>query len=119
MKAYDPVWPDHYLAEQSRIRGALAARALAIEHVGSTAVPGLSAKDRLDIDLIVADPADEAAYVPALEAVGYALRARDPDWYQHRAGGVLAAGVAALRKAEVQNDLDGTEPVGELVDEQP
>jgi len=58
--------------------------ALAVAHVGSTAVPGLPAKNRLDIDLIVADPEDEQRYVPALEEIGYALRRRDPDWYGHR-----------------------------------
>lgn len=47
-------------------------------------MPGLAAKNRLDIDLIVADAADEHSYVPALEAVGYFLRTRDPDWYEHR-----------------------------------
>ncbi|MCW3842287.1 GrpB family protein [Micromonospora yasonensis] len=81
---YDPAWPARYTAERARILAALGARALAIEHVGSTAVPSLSAKNRLDIDLIVVDPTDEGAYVPALEAAGYALRTREPDWYQHR-----------------------------------
>ncbi|MBB5867108.1 GrpB-like predicted nucleotidyltransferase (UPF0157 family) [Allocatelliglobosispora scoriae] len=81
---YDPAWPARYAAEQARIRDAVGDRALAIEHVGSTAVPGLAAKDRLDIDLIVADPADEDSYVPALAAAGYALRTREPDWYEHR-----------------------------------
>jgi GrpB-like predicted nucleotidyltransferase (UPF0157 family) len=32
----------------------------------------------------VADPADEASYVPALAATGYVLRIREPDWYEHR-----------------------------------
>jgi GrpB-like predicted nucleotidyltransferase (UPF0157 family) len=81
---YDPSWPAHYRREEVRIRAALGAQALAVEHVGSTAVPGLAAKDRIDIDLIVADPADEDAYVPALTTVGYTLRTREPHWYEHR-----------------------------------
>ncbi len=81
---YDPGWPARYAREEARIRSALGLRALAVEHVGSTAVPGLAAKNRIDIDLIVADSADEDAYVPALAAVGYALRTREPDWYEHR-----------------------------------
>lgn len=81
---YDPAWPEAYAREEARIRDALGPRALAIEHVGSTAVPRLAAKDRIDIDLIVADPTDEDAYVPALARVGYTLRSRDPDWYEHR-----------------------------------
>jgi GrpB-like predicted nucleotidyltransferase (UPF0157 family) len=55
-----------------------------IEHVGSTAVPGLAAKPRIDVRLVVADSADEPAYVPAVEAAGYVLRIREPDWYEHR-----------------------------------
>src|SRR3954451_23758095 len=75
---YDPDWPVRYQRAEARIRAALGDRAQAVEHVGSTAVPGLAAKDRVDIDLIVADPADEDAYVPALSAAGYTLRTREP-----------------------------------------
>ena len=39
---------------------------------------------RIDVLLVVADSADELAYVPALEAAAYALRIREPDWYEHR-----------------------------------
>ncbi|MEV4348425.1 GrpB family protein [Actinoplanes sp. NPDC049596] len=84
IRPYDDAWPVRFRRDEARIRGALGERALAIEHVGSTAVPGLAAKDRVDIDLIVADPADEDAYVPALNAVGFVLAARDPHWYEHR-----------------------------------
>jgi GrpB-like predicted nucleotidyltransferase (UPF0157 family) len=81
---YDPNWPVRFRREESRIRAALRDRALIVEHVGSTAVPGLAAKDRIDIDLIVADPADEDNYVPALSTIGYTLRTREPQWYEHR-----------------------------------
>ena len=81
---YDPGWPERYRAAEARIRAALGDRALAVEHVGSTAVPGLAAKDRVDVDLIVADPAAEGDYVPALETAGFALRTREPHWYEHR-----------------------------------
>lgn len=80
----DPAWPAQFSALADRIRDALGWRAIVVEHVGSTAVPGLPAKPVIDIDLTVADPADEAAYVPALEAVGFELRVREPWWYQHR-----------------------------------
>ncbi|BEL04042.1 hypothetical protein Q0Z83_022330 [Actinoplanes sichuanensis] len=84
LSPYDPDWPARYRRAEVRIRAALQDRVLQLDHVGSTAVPGLPAKDRIDIDLIVADPADEDAYVPDLTAAGYLLRARDPHWYQHR-----------------------------------
>ncbi len=81
---YDPAWPQMYLVEAAKIRAALGERALSLEHVGSTSVPGLAAKPLIDILLVVADSSDEAAYVPALEAQGYALHIREPEWYQHR-----------------------------------
>ncbi|MBB5137183.1 GrpB-like predicted nucleotidyltransferase (UPF0157 family) [Thermocatellispora tengchongensis] len=81
---YDPAWPARYSREAATIRGALGSAVLALEHVGSTSVPGMPAKPILDILLVVADSADEAAYVPALEAAGYALAIREPGWYEHR-----------------------------------
>ena len=47
-------------------------------------MPGLAAKPVLDLVLTVADPADEAAYVPALEPLGLLLHIREPDWDEHR-----------------------------------
>src|SRR5688500_5368334 len=76
---YDPAWPDLFEREAERIRAALGESALQIEHVGSTAVPGLAAKPIIDINLVVADSTDEDAYVPALEAAGYVLRVREPE----------------------------------------
>jgi GrpB-like predicted nucleotidyltransferase (UPF0157 family) len=81
---YDPEWPRRFAGEASKIRGALGARALRVEHVGSTSVPGLAAKPILDILLAVADSADEATYIPDLEATGYVLRFREPEWFEHR-----------------------------------
>jgi GrpB-like predicted nucleotidyltransferase (UPF0157 family) len=81
---YDPEWPELYRHEEERIRGALGERALSVEHVGSTSVPGLPAKPVIDINLEVADTTDEDAYVPALEQAGYVLRIREPDWFEHR-----------------------------------
>jgi GrpB-like predicted nucleotidyltransferase (UPF0157 family) len=81
---YDPEWPALYRHEEERIRAALGERALRVEHAGSTSVPGLAAKPVIDIVLEVADTTDEDAYVPALEAAGYVLRIREPDWFEHR-----------------------------------
>jgi GrpB-like predicted nucleotidyltransferase (UPF0157 family) len=80
----DPAWPEWYAREERRIAAALGPRALMVEHVGSTSVAGLAAKPVIDIVLVVADSADEATYVPDLEAAGYRLKLREPDWYQHR-----------------------------------
>lgn len=81
---YDPEWPLQYHTESERIRGALGERALRVEHVGSTAVPGLPSKPVLDIVLAVTDSASEDDYSPALEQAGYKLRIREPGWYEHR-----------------------------------
>lgn len=81
---YDPKWPRLYEREAERIGRALGPTMLRIEHVGSTSVPGLAAKPLIDIVLVVADTTDEEAYVPPLEAAGYVLRIREPDWFEHR-----------------------------------
>jgi GrpB-like predicted nucleotidyltransferase (UPF0157 family) len=59
-------------------------RVLQLEHVGSTSVPGLSAKPIIDIDLTVADPTREQDYISALEKAGFTLVVREPWWYGHR-----------------------------------
>ncbi len=84
LEEYDPGWPRLFEREAARVRAALGERVLRLEHVGSTSVPGLAAKPLIDMLLVVPDSADEAAYVPALEAAGYVLRIREPDWHQHR-----------------------------------
>ena len=67
---YDPVWAAEFEDQATRIRTALGPVATAVEHVGSTSVPGLAAKPIVDINLLVVDSADEPAYVPALESLG-------------------------------------------------
>jgi GrpB-like predicted nucleotidyltransferase (UPF0157 family)/GNAT superfamily N-acetyltransferase len=84
MVDYDPRWVELFEREATRIRTVLGERALRIEHVGSTSVPGLPAKPVIDIVLVVSDSADETAYVPALTETGYRLHVREPDWYEHR-----------------------------------
>ncbi len=81
---YDPRWPELFDREADRIRSVLGSRALRIEHVGSTSVPGLAAKPVIDLLLVVADSAEENAYAPALQAAGYVLKIREPNWHEHR-----------------------------------
>ena len=81
---YDPTWPGLYEREAARIRSLLGDKVRLLEHAGSTSVPGLAAKPIIDIELAVLDSADEPAYVPHLEAGGYELRGREPDWFEHR-----------------------------------
>jgi GrpB-like predicted nucleotidyltransferase (UPF0157 family)/RimJ/RimL family protein N-acetyltransferase len=72
--AYDPTWPLRFEEERARIAGALVARAAAIEHIGSTAVPGLAAKPVIDILVGLRSPPLDEAGVRALESLGYDYR---------------------------------------------
>ena len=81
---YDPTWPAQYEAVATRIRDALGDMAVILEHAGSTSVPGLAAKNQIDVILGVPDSTDEAAYVPALEAAGFEFAIREPEWFEHR-----------------------------------
>lgn len=84
LQPYDSAWPSRYAALARDIRAALGAEVLQLEHIGSTSIPGLSAKPVIDIVLAVADSAEESPYVPPLEGLGYVLKIREPDWFQHR-----------------------------------
>mgnify|MGYP000862974360 CR=1 FL=1 len=81
---YDSRWPELFEREANRVRLVLGNKALQVEHVGSTSVPGLCAKPIIDMLLVVEDSADELSYVPALEEAGYTLRVREPEWFEHR-----------------------------------
>ncbi|MDL5157856.1 GrpB family protein [Actinomycetospora termitidis] len=79
---YDDGWPDRFEQHRRRIAVALGSRAHEVEHIGSTSVPGLGAKDVVDVLVVLDDPDDEAAYLTDLERAGYELRVREPG---HRA----------------------------------
>jgi GrpB-like predicted nucleotidyltransferase (UPF0157 family) len=81
---YDPAWPKLFAREARRITAALGDKVLRIEHVGSTAVPGLAAKPIIDVLLVVADSGAEQIYLSAMEAAGYVLHIREPDLDEHR-----------------------------------
>ncbi|WP_458316187.1 GrpB family protein [Mycolicibacterium brisbanense] len=74
----NPDWPQRFAVERAKIVAALQAKALRVDHVGSTSIPGLAAKPIIDIQLSVKDVDDEADYLPALVPAGYHLRVREP-----------------------------------------
>ena len=76
---YDPAWPSRFEEWKQRLLAVLPQPPHRIDHVGSTAVPGLAAKPVIDIQISVGDPNDEASYVPAIESLGVQLRNRDED----------------------------------------
>jgi GrpB-like predicted nucleotidyltransferase (UPF0157 family) len=75
---YDRSWPSRFQDEWAKITTALGTEAIRIEHIGSTAVPGLAAKPIIDVLVTVADTQDEPRYLPALQRAGYVLRVREP-----------------------------------------
>ena len=76
---HHPAWAAAFAAEAAAVRTALGERALAVEHIGSTAVPGLLAKPVVDIGVAVGSVADAEAAVAPLEARGYAHRGMHGD----------------------------------------
>lgn len=78
MVAYQRTWPGLFAEWHDRLTRALGPVALRVDHVGSTAVPGLPAKPVVDIQVSVADVDDESAYVVAIESTGPRLRSREP-----------------------------------------
>jgi len=76
---YDEERPRHFVGVAEQIRGVLGRKALTVEHIGSTAVPGLPAKPISDVLLTLADVHHETAYVPGRESIGFAMRVREPE----------------------------------------
>ena len=99
----DPAWPSLFNRLKKQIREALGDKILLLEHVGSTAVPGLSAKPIIDMVLVV------FIYVKPLEKKGYTLRNREPDWHEHR----------LLKPPDVEGKLHvfsaGCEEIGQML----
>ena len=83
LKPYDDRWPALFKREKNRISKILKDRALMIEHIGSTSVPGLTAKPIIDILLVVEDAGKEELYVNDLCEHGYILRIKEPDFENH------------------------------------
>jgi GrpB-like predicted nucleotidyltransferase (UPF0157 family) len=77
--AYDPAWPERFAELGLELRAGLGEVALRIDHIGSTAVPGLAAKPIIDIQVSVADFEPLAAYRRPLERLGYVYRADNPE----------------------------------------
>lgn len=73
---YDPEWPARFERTRVGLIGALGPTAMRIEHVGSTAVPGMVAKPVIDVLVTVDDVEDEPRYLPAIVELGYELRVR-------------------------------------------
>jgi GrpB-like predicted nucleotidyltransferase (UPF0157 family) len=69
---YDAAWPDAFSKLAARVTTALRNLIVTVEHIGSTAVPGLAAKPIIDLDVILASPADLLEAIRLLATIGYA-----------------------------------------------
>ena len=76
---YDPEWPKMFARLGSSVRNALGDIALRIDHIGSTAVPGLAAKPIIDIQISVASLEPVEVYRIPLESIGFVWRADNPE----------------------------------------
>jgi GrpB-like predicted nucleotidyltransferase (UPF0157 family) len=76
---YDPAWPRLFAELGRELRGALGDVALRIDHIGSTAVPGLAAKPVVDVQVSVASFEPLDAFKRPLEALGWIHRAGNPE----------------------------------------
>src|SRR6185503_6081151 len=68
---YDPSWPTAFEAVRARVWPVVADVAIAVEHVGSTSVPGLPAKPIIDVTVVVPTDAAVAAAIERLSTLGY------------------------------------------------
>ncbi|KKA29967.1 hypothetical protein TD95_003773 [Thielaviopsis punctulata] len=85
IEPYSSAWPTSYAVLAARIHAHLpATELLYMQHVGSTSIPNMPAKPVIDIDIVVRDVTDEAAYRPGLEAAGLQFLCREPEWWGHR-----------------------------------
>lgn len=76
---YDPEWPRLFADLGGRLREALGAVALRIDHIGSTSLPGMAAKPVIDMQLSVASFEPLEAFKQPLEGLGFVHRASNPD----------------------------------------
>lgn len=68
---YNPQWPAMYENEKARILSAIGSKVVAIDHIGSTAVPGLGSKPIIDIMAAVPRMSDSLECIEPLQALGY------------------------------------------------
>ena len=76
---YDPEWPALFRALGTALRGALGETALRIDHIGSTAVPGLDAKPIIDVQISVASLEPVEPFRVPIERLGFVFRADNPE----------------------------------------
>ena len=94
-KPYETAWPERFAIAKDLVSTSLDGCAARIEHIGSTAVPGLPGRPQLDVLVSVTEPDAEEDYRWVLEKLGFALSIREPDRRVfHARPGVLVRGAS-------------------------
>lgn len=83
LRPHTPAWRWRFLLERLRFWFSLPERILKIEHVGSTAIPGMPAKPILDIMIVVAEYEGASGSIRALERLGYEYKGENHQLRQH------------------------------------
>ncbi len=85
--SYDPIWPELYQEERNRIQEKLRSYLIRIEHIGSTAIPGLSAKPIIDILIVVSSEATAEKCLPLLMDLDYEFVDKPDQYYLRKSTG--------------------------------
>ncbi len=76
---HDAAWPDAFATLAARVEAALGSLVVQVDHIGSTSVPGLAAKDCIDLQVRV-DTLDEDSIISRLQKIGFRVR---PESWNH------------------------------------
>jgi GrpB-like predicted nucleotidyltransferase (UPF0157 family) len=111
---YDPSWPGTFLNLSAKVKAALGPLVVTVEHIGSTAVPGLAAKPIIDLDVVLASSTDLPEAIRLLATIGYVHEGdlgvagreafRSPPGPPHHHLYVLATEASELRRHLVFRD---------------
>ncbi len=106
---HDLRWPSLFALERSRVEAAVGPWVEAVEHVGSTAVPGLDAKPVIDLMAGVRDVRSAVRCIRPLEEIGYSYWAENPNpdrmLFVRFANAARASRTHNLHVVEVGGDL--------------
>ncbi|MGC5700613.1 GrpB family protein [Pseudomonas sp. NFXW11] len=107
---YNPQWPEAFAWEKARIAEGFAAELVDIQHVGSTAVPGLAAKPEIDVLVVVSQHREAVARQAFMATLGY-VRGSDLSPGHH----FYRRDIHAVRTHKVHVCIEGHEQIGRML----
>jgi len=76
LSPYQPIWPEKFRVEKEKLEGVFGDAALEIEHIGSTAVEGLTSKPIIDMAVMIRNHKEADGFTEALSPIGYEFHTR-------------------------------------------